>query len=212
MRNHNRNRSVDLPGRSSRCRGRLLIEKLEHRLLLAQLTFGTPVSLGSAVNSASSEEGPTITGDGLNLLFGRHGAEDPYSVSIFEATRPTTDVPFGNAISAGPDVNFGTTINHPAVSQDGLTLIFYSAGSPDRLYQATRASRNEPFGAVENLGDLVGNQDLGSPSLSSDGLTLFFTVWDTAHVTNDIYQATRTSISDPWGSVVMLSSAINVPG
>jgi hypothetical protein len=63
-----------------------------------------------------------------------------------------------------------------------------------------------------SLGNLVGDQALESPSLSADGLTLFFTVWDAVHTTNDIYQATRNSVGDPWGNVVMLSSAINVPG
>ena len=110
-------------------------------------------------------------------------------------------------------MNFNVASSHPAISQDGLTL-HYSAGitPEERLYQATRASRNEPFGTAQSLGDLVGNQALESPSLSSNGLTLFFTVWDPAYATNDIYQATRNSVGDPWGNVVMLSSAINVPG
>jgi hypothetical protein len=177
----------------------------------AQLTFGTPVSLGSGVNTAEYDYAPTVTADGLNLLFAR--SPGPFIANIVEATRATTDVPFGNATSIGPDVNFDVASAHPAVSQDGLTLYYTAGNAPDeRLYQTTRASRNEPFGAPESLGNLVGNQALESPSLSADGLTLFFTVWDSAHATNDIYQATRNSIGDPWGNVIMLSSAINLPG
>jgi hypothetical protein len=190
---------------------RPLFETLENRSLLAQLTFGTPFSLGSGVNTAESDYGPTVTADGLSLLFAR--TPGPGSASIFEATRATTDAPFGNPVNAGAGVNFGGTSAHPAVSQDGLTLIYNSGNAPaERLYQATRPSRSGPFGTAVSLGDLVGNQALESPSLSSDGLTLFFTVWDAAHATNDIYQATRNDVGDPWGNVVMLASDINVPG
>lgn len=171
--------------------------------------FGTPFNLGIGVNTTDIEEGPTMTADGLNLLF--HRSPTPSSRVIFEATRATIDVPFGNAVNVGPEVNFGPA--HPAVSPDGLTLLF-SAGDAtgERLYQSTRASRNDPFGPAVSLGGLIGNQSAESPSLSSDGLTLFFTAWDSAHVTNDIYQASRNNVGDPWGNVVMLSSAVNVPG
>src|SRR5262249_45711483 len=80
------------------------------------------------------------------------------------------------------------------------------------LYQATRSVRNQPFSGVISLGNPLPGQRTQSPSLSADGLTLFFTAYDTGNVQNDIYQATRPTVNDPWGNVIMLGSDINVPG
>ena len=176
---------------------------------MAQLTFGTPFSLGSGVNTGDFESGPTTTADGLTLLY-RHN-QYPETTEILEATRNSTSEPFGNVRSAGADINAGGFPAHPEVSQDGLTLLF-NVEVGFGIFQASRASRSQPFGSVTSLGDLLPGQPAHSPSLSADGLTLFFTAWDTAGIQNDIYQATRPQYPNPWGNVIMLSSAINVPG
>ncbi len=180
---------------------------------MAQLAFGTPLNLGFGVNTGDNEEGPAISADGLSLLFRHYQGTPPEATEILEATRISTSEPFGNVVSAGAAINAGGFPGHPEVSDDGLTLLFKKdedgiAG----LYQATRANRSQPFGTVTSLGDLLPGQREESPSISADGLTLYFTAWDTTNVQNDIYQATRSSVSDTWENVVMLSSAINVPG
>jgi hypothetical protein len=188
----------------------LRFESLESRELLAQLNFGIPFSLGSGVNTAAIEEGPSTTADELSLVFARNAAVD-LPLEILEATRTSIDAPFGNAVSAGTMVNVGGFSNHPFVSPDGLSLLF-SKSNGGGIFQATRASRNEPFGSVTSLGDLLPGQPAHQPSLSADELTLFFMAWDTTGVQNDIYQATRASRTAPWGNVVKLGAEINVPG
>lgn len=192
---------------------RLGLERLEERALMAQLAFGTPLNFGLGVNTSANEEGPSMTADGLSLLFRRDQVPNPQVTEILEATRISTSVPFGNVVSAGAVVNSSVLPGHPEVSDDGLTLLFKKdEGGITGLYQATRENRSQPFGSVSSLGDLLSGQREESPSLSADGLTLYFTAWDTSNVQNDIYQATRSSVSDPWSNVVKLSSAINVPG
>ena len=187
------------------------VEKLEGRVLMAQLAFGTPVNLGAGVNTFDHEEGPTVTADGLNLMFARYvnGANGPH-LGIFEAAHNSTAGAFGIAFSAGFNVDVP---KGPSISEDGLKLLF-SGSISERLYQATRAQRNEPFSDVQSMGieDLLPGQELESPSLSTDGKTLYFTAWDTSHIQNDIYQATRDPTSDPWGNVMKLDSEINTPG
>jgi hypothetical protein len=197
--------------RTSRtARKSLRFESLESRELLAQLNFGIPFSLGPGVNTAAIEEGPSTTADELSLVFWRKAANDLPS-EILEATRTSIDAPFGNAVSAGAAVNVGGVSTHPYVSPDGLSLLF-SKSDNGGMYQATRASRNEPFGSVTSLGDLLPGQPAHQPSPSADGLTLFFTAWDTAGEQNDIYQATRASLTSPWGNVVKLGAEINTVG
>ncbi len=195
---------------------RLLLEQLEPRTLFAQLAFGAPVNLGTGVNSFDHEEGATVTADGLNLMFFRYvnGANGP-ALGIFEATRNLSTEAFGNALSAGSSVNSagGGAASHPDISPDGLTLLF-SDDMGSGIFEATRSTRNVPFSSVRNIGisDLLPGQKCIQPTISSNGLTLYFSAYDTANSQNDIYQATRASTSDPWGNVIKLGPEINTTG
>jgi serine/threonine protein kinase len=194
---------------TSENRRRPLFESLENRSLLAQLTFGTPSNMGPGVNSTAIEESPSLTDDGLSLVFSTSRLGTLSSRNILEATRASISEPFGNPVSAGLHVNASAVSTHPYISPDGLTLLFNFETEELGLFQATRSSRNEPFGAITSLGILLGNQKIASPSVSADGLTLYFTGWDESNTLNNIYQATR--VGDTWGNVVMLESAINTP-
>jgi len=203
----------------------LKFEKLENRELMAQLTFGNPVNLGSGVNTPNDEWGATATKDGLSLMFARDiGWNPPVFLGIFEATRNLTTEPFGNAVSVGTGVNSLPGPSHPDISADGLALLFSDAGEGGiaggrgtGLYQATRTSRSDlfgvqsPFSGVQSLGDLLPGQLCEGPSLSADRLTLFFSAWDTSRIQNDIYQAKRLTTSDSWGNVIKLGTEINTP-
>lgn len=110
----------------------LVVEKLEGRDLMAQFAFGNPVNLRVGVNSVSIDGGPTETGDGLRLVFASSRSSTGAGRSIFEATRDSTEAPFGNVVSVGSNVNsLSEHTSHPDVSNDGLTLIFQAgfAGS-----------------------------------------------------------------------------------
>jgi hypothetical protein len=82
-------------------------------------------------------------------------------------------------------VNLGRTVNSsgddksPALSADGLTLLFSSTrpggmGKLD-LWTSVRASVHQPFGRPVNLGRIVNSENWDSgPELSSDGQLLLF--------------------------------------
>jgi len=97
----------------------LFLERLEDRSLLAQLTFGTPFNLGAGVNTAHVDDVPSVTADGLSLLFATSRFGSVNTREILEVTRLSTDVPFGNAVSAGFEINLNEPANNPDVSQDG---------------------------------------------------------------------------------------------
>lgn len=104
----------------------------------------------------------------------------------------------------------------PALSADALSLYFCSNRPPSMgndLWVSRRASEESPWGEPMNLGTVVNSSggDCG-PSLSDDGLLLFFTSNRAGGAgLNDIYVTRR---SDPtndlaWEAPVRLGSEVN---
>ena len=88
--------------------------------------WGTPVHLGSTVNSSYAERQPTISADGLWLFFhsnrpGGSGGDD-----IWLTTRATKDDDWGAPVNLGPVINTSVFDGHPSILPDGSTLYFVS--------------------------------------------------------------------------------------
>ena len=101
------------------------------------------------------------------------------SMDLFRATRATTALPFGVLVPA-VEVNSSANDIHPFLREDGLELLFVSArGGVSRIFRATRPTTGATFDAPTEIEIAVGPSapaDTGDsgPSLSQDGLTLFF--------------------------------------
>jgi Tol biopolymer transport system component len=126
---------------------------------------------------------------------------------------------FGTPENLGPLVNTMCGDSGPCLSPDGLTLYFCDVpfdlspnghGGAD-LWTATRATTYAPWGQRANMGPTLNTSfDDGTPSISSDGLTLYFSsnrpggsgAWD-------LWMTTRLSTSDPWGAPTNLGSPVN---
>lgn len=169
----------------------------------------------SGVNTPQNEQNPSMTADGLMVVFNSGRPGGPGGNDIFIATRATADEPFGNIVPLSGEVNTVTSEGAPFISADGLTLLFHGIrlgghGGND-LYQATRASIDEPFGNVVNLGAGVNsNADERDAFLSADGLMLLFSSNRAGTFgSNDIYLATRASKDEPFGNVEHLGPGVN---
>jgi hypothetical protein len=124
------------------------------------------------LNSAATENRPTVRTDGLEIFFysdrtpGGSGSSD-----LWKATRPSIDAPWSSPTNLGPVVNSTATDVHPGLSADAKTLYFGttrtgSIGGND-LYMTTRAQIFpttkdecktggwERFGIYKNQGDCV---------------------------------------------------------
>jgi Tol biopolymer transport system component len=186
----------------------------------AETMFGAAAHLGSTVNSAEAEFDPCISADGLELYFNSYRSGGFGNADIWVATRTT------NAHSWGAPVNLGATVNSPAhenapnISTDGLSLYFCSdrsggCGGRD-VWVTTRKTRSDPWGAPVNLGPSVNSPaDEHGPSISSDGLSLYFSgLWDDLKRSGglgeaDIWLTTRKTVADPWGQPVNLGATVN---
>jgi hypothetical protein len=102
--------------------------------------WAAPQNLGSTVNSTAHDVMPSLSTDGLMLLFtsrrpGGYGARD-----IWLTTRPTTKDPWREPVNPGPPINSSAFDQSASVSADGRTLYFTSQRSSEygglNLWQA----------------------------------------------------------------------------
>ena len=181
----------------------------------ADYVFGEPMNLGPTVNSLSDEAAPSIADDGLGLFFaskrlGGEGAND-----LWVTVRPTTSAPWEEPANLGPTINSSSNDAGPDISANGLTLFFHSdrtggSGGAD-LWVSTRNRTDDDWGEPVNLGPTVNSSKREvSPSLSAEGLSLFFHSDRTGGSGGaDLWVTTRATTQDDWGSPVNLGPTVN---
>jgi Tol biopolymer transport system component len=187
----------------------------------ADFTFGTPMSLGPTVNALADNGNPHISPDGLALYFssGRSGGSGGHD--LYVSRRETPDAKWGMSMNLGPTVNSSADDWGPSLSPNGLELYFTSKrsgghGGFSDIWLTTRATQEDDWGSPINLGPNINTSDFdGHPSISSDGLELYFCTSTTnerpGSGDSDIWVTSRLSLSDPWGPPVNLGSVVNSP-
>jgi hypothetical protein len=127
------------------------------------------------------------------------------------------DFTFGEPMKVGPPINSSFTDATPCISADGLNLYFASTrlggrGSLD-LWVAKRDSIDQSWSDPENLGMPVNTSaGEGFPSISTDGLSLYFTSNQSGSLGGgDIWVTTRSSIEANWSKPVNLGPNVNSP-
>ncbi len=182
--------------------------------------ISTPVNLGPNVNTDSHEGSAEISADGRTLYFDaldRPRGLGGWDIWMSRAKAPHRD--FSPAVALAGPVNGQFNETGPCLSDDGLTLYFASdrpGGSGDfDLWVATRKTTKDPWDEPVNLGPTVNSRYYDNhPSISTDGLTLYF---DSRRPGvsrrpgyNDIYMTKRATVHDAWGKPELL--AINTEG
>ncbi|MBN2592069.1 MAG: PD40 domain-containing protein, partial [Sedimentisphaerales bacterium] len=127
------------------------------------------------------------------------------------------DFTFGEPINLGLNVNTasGEGGNGLSISADELSIYFESDrsggyGNAD-LWVATRATKNDDWTESVNLGSVVnGSAQDNSPSISVDGLSLYFSSNRSGTVGNmDLWVTTRETTADDWNEPVNLGTVVN---
>ena len=174
-----------------------------------RLVFGTPIPLGPTVNSKACDWGPSISTDDLELYFDSRRSGD---WDIWVTTRKTTADAWGPPLNLGAPVNGPHWDQKPCISADGLTLFFSSlrSGGWD-IWVTTREEVEETWGEPVNLGSPVSSSVLDiAPSISSDGLSLFFgSERPEGYGSADLWLTTRETIHSHWDTPMNLGPAIN---
>jgi len=172
-----------------------------------------PVHLGSNVNTSFSDATPSISADGLSLYFasdrpGESGELDIWDIWI--TTRETIEDEWMTPENLGRTVNIEAHDFSPSISADGLALYFASerpggSGGFD-IWVTMRETIQDPWGEPANLGPIVNTSSVDFlPSISADGLALFFTrLKDFSSEDSDFWVTRRTTVYDDWGTPVSL--------
>jgi Tol biopolymer transport system component len=162
--------------------------------------FGTPSVLGT-INSVYSDLWPTLTPDGNTVYFNTNRATPSNSAEqVFVATRASAGDDF-----APPAVvtAFMNNDNQPFVNATGDKIYFSSGSRPDTtggadLYDAPIDGSGNVGAAQILIGAVNTSANEQVPSVTADELTLYFC--RSNGTDNDIYMATRSDASAPWGA------------
>ena len=178
--------------------------------------WGLPLNLGPTVNSTAKDENPCVSADGLELYFASNRAGGYGGHDVWVATRPTKDDPWGAPTNLGRTVNTDMMDISPCVAGDGLSL-YLACYQRDRigcydLFVTDRATVDSPWDEPVRLGPDVNYQynDV-APSISADGLTLFYT--RAAEPSSAcLWMTTRATTFELWGPAVCLFSTFGASG
>jgi len=193
----------------------------------SDFTFGQPVNLGPAINSPASECFAGLSQDGLSLCLDR---QDAGVWTVRMATRATKDDPWGTPVkvwSPGDDFRVLAKtfkVRPGRTTGDGLewylTLdpsLWIGYGNCD-IWMMKRETIDADFGPPVNLGPVVNSSaDEMAPSISSDGLELYFSGYRSAgtyvrsggYGQSDMWVTRRATRNDPWGTPENLGPAVN---
>lgn len=171
-------------------------------------------SVNDSIDSAQDEYAPNVTADGLTLVFERKNLATQNS-DIYIATRAKKTDPFGPVSSVG-GLNTVDYEGNPFVRGDTNKLWHVRKPSVNNI--DISVATNVP-GTGYVISSVVQNPAYdGSPVVSHDGLTLYFSS-DRAGAANsgtNIWVATRGALTDPFGEPVPIkpvnSDANEYPG
>ena len=169
-----------------------------------------PVNLGPTVNSIAKDENPCISADGLELYFASNRAGSYGGHDIWVMKRLTKDDLWGAPTNLGPIVNTGMMDITPCIAADGLSL-YIACYQRDRigcydLFVTERATADGPWDEPVRLGpDVNYPYNDVAPSISADGLTLFYTR-GAEPLSACLWMTTRATTFELWSSTVCLYS------
>jgi hypothetical protein len=186
--------------------------------------WGAPVNLGAAINTASNDVGPSLSGDGHLLFFfsdrpGGHGNPDIY---VSYRANTNDDFNWGPPVNLGPDVNTSDYESAPMYLQnvDEGRVNLYFTRSPDGTIGDVFAAAIKRDGStlgpsypVTELNFIAPAIAEGRPSVRRDGKEIVFNSNRPGGLgLEDLYVSTRQNVVAPWSEPVNMGAPINGPG
>jgi len=157
--------------------------------------WSTPVLVTELSSSTAADTTPEITGDGLMIFLAslRTGTEG--NNDIWFSTRNSRNDPWSAPVRV-PELSTSDDDNCPAITDDGLAIVWNTPANPEQLYTSTRASKTSTWGAPVELTSLNTTARELAGMMSQDRLTIYF---DSSRAgTEDLWVATRASPTQPF--------------
>ena len=177
-------------------------------------TWTDPVEV-SSVNTIHDEYEPTLSTDGLTLMFHSDRPEGQGGTDLWQTHRASVDSDWQTPVNAGPELNSSRNEESPELSADGLTVFFASARSgPRDLWFAKRATIDAEWQSPVRLPPPINGrfEDI-EPAISPDGCTMVFaSTRPPKHGIFDLWMTTRNDPTNAWSEPIHLSKDINHSG
>ena len=174
---------------------------------LGVVTFEPPVVIEAVANAGAFEDDPTVTADLLELVFNTDRDTTSYNDdSLWVSTRATPSDPWGPPHAVAELNTSGYQDTTPGIEGDGLTIWFASTrpggvGQYD-LYKSTRPDRTSAWTVPAAVTELNTMSQEVAPQVTQSGLLM---VAETDRPGgaggHDLYQTTRATVNDPWGTL-----------
>jgi hypothetical protein len=167
--------------------------------------FGAPVPVAAA-NTQGFESSPAISGDGLTLWVGLEADAGLGGLDIWQLVRLNTTSDFANRQLVLELSSDADDIPRP-LGNHGLTMPLGSRrdGGMYYTYLSTRDSTASVFATPVRTGELEADgYNVSDGFLTEDGLSIYFA--RAIDSRGDLFFATRTHTSDPFGTPIALSS------
>jgi Tol biopolymer transport system component len=157
---------------------------------------------GRGINTPLYEVDPTVSRDGLTLIFGRNGPDGP--MHLYYATRASTSVDF---VYAGelPNVNDSAAYDESSfLREDGQVLYFSSNRGAAHVMGIYRAAwSGSSFDTPIAVAELNASGPSADPVITPDDLTIYYNSsgpGGDAQSLRHLWMATRNSTSDPFSA------------
>ena len=167
--------------------------------------------LPEPINSRSGELGADITADGLTIVFASQRRDGSYGAfDLWMSTRPSIGAPWSVPVNLGPRINTAGAEMSPALSPDGLTLIYESIDDQSEVGRliSTRDSVTSPWSAPEPF--TPASNSAPDPIAANTALALVRSHTSEMGVrSRDIWITMRSTASDPWPNPVRIDGPVN---
>src|SRR5712691_7753959 len=188
--------------------------------------WGTPVSLGSTVNSSVSDFAPALSRDGHWLFFASNRSTGlPGESDIWVSRRENVHEGLGWQApeKLGPGVNTSGFEGGPSYFENddaGVPQLFFNrnplpSNAAGDIYVSEQAADGS-FGLAVPVAELNSDATDQRPSIAHSGLDIYFysnrlgsTPNPSGVPTNDIWVAMRESVLDPWSPPTNLGPPTN---
>ncbi len=148
------------------------------------------------LNTPEANCGGHISPDGLTYYF---DSQVEGNWELFITSRADPSSPFSIPMPLG-ELNTGSGETDPTTTPDELELYFTSdRDGASCIYWSQRESRSAPWGPTQRLDQLCDVAVVG-PSISSDGLTLFYNTAEVTLSIGSVMVSTRPSRSAAFGT------------
>ncbi|MCA9152136.1 MAG: PD40 domain-containing protein [Planctomycetales bacterium] len=159
----------------------------------ADSPWGTPQLIPEPISTAFRDSNPTMTADGLHMLFASERPGTNGGADLYEGTRASLDSEW-TVENLGPSINTEFRASHPMMTDDGLMLFFGSdrpGGYGDiDIYMSSRATVNDPWNDPTNLGPNINTPELDNGAVFwEEGNVLFFRSFGHGGQGQDMYMA-----------------------